>query len=144
MVEISKALEYADFNSFDRVRFPKIKFVGLMQYDGDLKLPANYLVPLLSSSAPRAKCWPLTVSRRSRAARRKSSVTSPLLERQPLRLLSESLETYVEIPSDNVPFNQAPLMKAREITAAGKEALKSGKYDVVRVNYANPDMVGHT
>ena len=35
-------------------------------------------------------------------------------------------------------------MKAREITAAGKEALKSGKYDVVRVNYANPDMVGHT
>ena len=57
---------------------------------------------------------------------------------------NEELETYVEIPSDNVPFNQAPLMKAREITAAGKEALKSGKYDVVRVNYANPDMVGHT
>lgn len=35
-------------------------------------------------------------------------------------------------------------MKAREITAAGKEALLSGKYDMVRVNYANPDMVGHT
>ena len=51
-----RAFEYADFNSFDRVRFQKIKFVGLMQYDGDLKLPANYLVPLLSSSAPRAKC----------------------------------------------------------------------------------------
>ena len=31
---------------FDRVRVPKnLKFVGLMQYDGDLKLPANYLVP---------------------------------------------------------------------------------------------------
>ena len=45
VVEISKAFEYADFNCFDRVRFPKIKFVGLMQYDGDLKLPANYLVP---------------------------------------------------------------------------------------------------
>ena len=40
---------------------------------------------------------------------------------------NENLETYVEIPSDNVPFNQAPLMKAREITAAGKEALRSGK-----------------
>jgi tetratricopeptide (TPR) repeat protein len=45
VVEISKAFEYADFNSFDRVRFPKVKFAGLMQYDGDLKLPANYLVP---------------------------------------------------------------------------------------------------
>lgn len=35
-------------------------------------------------------------------------------------------------------------MKAREITEAGKEALLSGRYDMVRVNYANPDMVGHT
>jgi 2,3-bisphosphoglycerate-independent phosphoglycerate mutase len=35
-------------------------------------------------------------------------------------------------------------MKAREITAAGKEALRSGKYDQVRINFANPDMVGHT
>ena len=60
VVEISKAFEYADFKEFDRVRFPKVKFAGLMQYDGDLKLPANYLCPLLSSSAPRARCWPLT------------------------------------------------------------------------------------
>ena len=45
VVEISKAFEYADFKEFDRVRFPTVKFAGLMQYDGDLKLPANYLVP---------------------------------------------------------------------------------------------------
>jgi hypothetical protein len=32
-------------------------------------------------------------------------------------------------------------MKAREITEAGKEALLSKKYKVVRINYANPDMV---
>ena len=69
----------------------------------------------------------------------------------------------MEIPSDNVPFNTTPAMKAPEITAAGIEALRSKRYDVrpcarardrappyapaaqvVRVNYANPDMVGHT
>ena len=50
----------------------------------------------------------------------------------------EELETYVEIPSDAVPFNEKPDMKAREITEAGKEALLSGKYDMVRVNFANP------
>ena len=55
----------------------------------------------------------------------------------------EELETYVEIPSDTVPFNEAPEMKAREITEAGKEALQSGKYDMVRVNYANPGAHGH-
>jgi bisphosphoglycerate-independent phosphoglycerate mutase (AlkP superfamily) len=32
-------------------------------------------------------------------------------------------------------------MKALEITEAGKEALLSGKYKMVRINYANPDMV---
>lgn len=46
MVEMSKAFEYADFNAFDRVRMPKdLKFVGMMQYDGDLHLPTNFLVP---------------------------------------------------------------------------------------------------
>ena len=50
----------------------------------------------------------------------------------------ERLETYVEIPSDNVPFNQIPEMKAREITEAGKEALLSRRYDMIRINYANP------
>jgi 2,3-bisphosphoglycerate-independent phosphoglycerate mutase len=43
-----------------------------------------------------------------------------------------------------VVFNTKPDMKAREITEAGKEALRCGKYKMVRINYANPDMVGHT
>lgn len=49
-----------------------------------------------------------------------------------------------QIPSDNVVFNKAPAMKAREICEAAKAALRSGRYDMVRVNFANPDMVGHT
>jgi 2,3-bisphosphoglycerate-independent phosphoglycerate mutase len=44
----------------------------------------------------------------------------------------------VEIPSDNCQFNEKPDMKAREITAAGKEALLSEKFQMVRINYANP------
>ena len=145
VVEISKAFEYPDFKGFDRVRFPKVKFAGLMQYDGDLKLPANYLVP------------PPLIERTSGEVLAANGLkTFACSETQKFGhvtffwngnrsgYFNENLETYVEIPSDNVPFNQAPLMKAREITAAGKEALRSGKYDVVRVNYANPDMVGNT
>jgi 2,3-bisphosphoglycerate-independent phosphoglycerate mutase len=48
MVELSKAFEYTEpgkFTSFDRERVPNTKFVGMMQYDGDLHLPKNYLVP---------------------------------------------------------------------------------------------------
>jgi 2,3-bisphosphoglycerate-independent phosphoglycerate mutase len=56
----------------------------------------------------------------------------------------EKLETYVEIPSDIVPFEQRPWMKCAEITDALIEALRSRKYDYYRVNFPNGDMVGHT
>ena len=44
MVMIAKAFEYEDFDKFDRVRFPKIRYAGMLQYDGELKLPSHYLV----------------------------------------------------------------------------------------------------
>lgn len=44
MVMIAKSLEYADFDKFDRVRVPKIRYAGMLQYDGELKLPSHYLV----------------------------------------------------------------------------------------------------
>ncbi|GER31557.1 3-bisphosphoglycerate-independent phosphoglycerate mutase [Striga asiatica] len=44
MVMIAKSLEYEDFDKFDRVRVPNIRYAGMLQYDGELKLPSNYLV----------------------------------------------------------------------------------------------------
>ena len=58
--------------------------------------------------------------------------------------INDDLEVYHEIPSDNIQFNEAPHMKAAEIAKAAREALLSGKFDYVRVNFANGDMVGHT
>ncbi|CAG9467098.1 unnamed protein product [Pedinophyceae sp. YPF-701] len=145
MVEMSKALEYAEFDKFDRKRVPAIKFCGMMQYDGDLKLPTNYLVP------------PPTINKVSGQYLVGSGVrTFACSETQKFGHVTffwngnrsgyfdENLETYVEIPSDACLFNEKPDMKAREICEAAKVALKSGKFDMVRVNFANPDMVGHT
>lgn len=44
MVMVAKAFEYEDFDKFDRVRVPKIRYAGMLQYDGELKLPSHYLV----------------------------------------------------------------------------------------------------
>ena len=145
VIEISKAFEYKDFSHFDRRRWPQVRFAGIMQYDGDLKLPTHYLVP------------PPAISGTSGEFLAKNGLkTFVCSETQKFGHVTffwngnrsgyfdESLETYVEIPSDLVPFNEAPLMKAKEIAAAGVEALRSGKYDQVRINFANPDMVGHT
>ncbi|MPN24219.1 2,3-bisphosphoglycerate-independent phosphoglycerate mutase [bioreactor metagenome] len=53
-------------------------------------------------------------------------------------------ETWQEVPSDVVPFEQRPWMKAAEITDAVVSAIASGKYGMIRLNFANGDMVGHT
>lgn len=146
MVEISKAFEYEGFKMFDRERYPKdLRFVGLMQYDGDLKLPANYLVPppliqhtsgnfLVKNGISTFAC----------SETQKFGHVTFFWNGNRSGYFDEQLETYVEIPSDLVPFNEIPEMKAREICEAGKEAMYSKKYDMVRINFANPDMVGHT
>ena len=59
--------------------------------------------------------------------------------------ISEELETYVEIKSEpNEMIESHPEMKADEVTAKLLEALDSGEFKFLRVNYANGDMVGHT
>jgi 2,3-bisphosphoglycerate-independent phosphoglycerate mutase len=53
-------------------------------------------------------------------------------------------ETWREIPSDVCPFENAPRMKADEITDAVLAAIESGEYKFIRLNFPNGDMVGHT
>jgi len=49
------------------------------------------------------------------------------------------------VPSPDVAtYDLEPAMRAAEVTRATGEAIRSGQYDFVLVNYANPDMVGHT
>ena len=64
---------------------------------------------------------------------------------QPVVLRLLTCVHHAQIKSDqNIAFNEKPRMKCREITAAAVEALRSGKYRHVRLNFPNPDMVGHT
>lgn len=49
------------------------------------------------------------------------------------------------VPSPQVPtYDQKPEMSARQITSQIAQAIASAKYDLIVINYANPDMVAHT
>jgi 2,3-bisphosphoglycerate-independent phosphoglycerate mutase len=145
MVQMSKAFEYPDFKEFDRKRYPKVKFVGMMQYDGDLMLPANYLVdaPVINKVSGQYLCASGVRTFACSETQKFGHVTF-FWNGNKSGYLDEAMETFDCIESDKVIFDEKPDMKAKEIKESSLAAIKSGKYDYIRVNFANPDMVGHT
>jgi len=144
-IELSIAFESLDFDKFDRVRDPDVLFAGMMQYDGDLHIPKNFLVapPLIENPVGAYMCAN-GISTFAISETQKYGHVTYFWNGNKSGYLDEKLETYVEIPSDKIRFDQAPKMKAAEITEKSIELLKSGKYKFGRLNYPNGDMVGHT
>ncbi len=145
-IEISKTFEGGeDFDKFDRVRVPNVIYAGMLEYDGDLHIPKNYLVspPEISNTMGEYLADSGVRSYAISETQKYGHVTY-FWNGNRSGKFSDELETFVEIPSDVVPFEQRPWMKCAEITDALIEALKSGKYDYYRVNFPNGDMVGHT
>ncbi len=144
-IEISRAYEDPEFSNFDRGRNPAVNFVGLLQYDGDALVPKHYLVapPAIDRTMSEFLCASGMRSFAISETQKFGHVTY-FWNGNRSGYIDETLETYVEIPSDNVEFNKTPAMKLREITDKTIELLRSGDYDWGRLNFPNPDMVGHT
>ncbi|SIP95882.1 phosphoglycerate mutase [Aromatoleum tolulyticum] len=143
-IEITRAFEEgAEFDKFDRVRAPKVTYAGMLQYDGDLKLPKRFLV-----DPPAIRDTMSEWFAKSGVAQFACSETQKFGHVTYFwngnRSNKFDGETWQEVPSDVVPFEQRPWMKAAEITDAMIAAVQSGKYKVLRCNYANGDMVGHS
>lgn len=144
-IEISRAFEEKEFTEFDRVRVPDVFYAGMMEYDGDLHIPSNYLVvpPDIDRTVSEYLCAEGVTSFAISETQKFGHVTY-FWNGNRSGYINEELETYVEIPSDKIQFDKAPKMKAVEITDKSIELLRSGKYKWGRINYPNGDMVGHT
>ena len=145
MIEISRAFEDESFEPFDRGQRPKVFYAGMMQYDGDAHIPQNFLVepPLIDATMSELLCA-RDISQFACSETQKFGHVTYFWNGNRSGYFSEKLEKYIEIPSDNVPFETTPNMKAIEITDATIKAIESGSFKFGRVNYANGDMVGHT
>ncbi len=142
-IEITRAFEEENFTEFDRVRFPKVEYAGMLQYDGDLKLPKRFLVPPPAIENTSGE-WFSEAGLKQFACSETQKYGHVTYFWNGNRSNKFDGETYLEIPSDVVPFEQRPWMKSAEITDAMIEAVKSGKYNTLRCNFPNGDMVGHT
>ena len=146
-LQLTRAFEQGSkFSGFERGLRPKIRFAGMMQYDGDLHLPARYLVapPVIDQTLGEfiAACGLRTLAT---SETQKYGHVTYFWNGNRSGCLDDQLERYVEVPSDRMEFDQRPIMRAAEITDVVAAALaESSPPDVIRLNYANGDMVGHT
>ena len=144
-LEISRAFDDAEFDKFDRGEFENVKFAGMLEYDGDAHIPARYLVePPSIENTLTELLVEHGVNEFALSETQKYGHVTYFWNGNRSGKVSEELETYVEIPSDNCPFNEKPAMKCREITDCLIEAMEGKQYGFLRCNFPNGDMVGHT
>ncbi len=145
-IEISRAFCEPDLPYFDRVRTPEVYYAGMLEYDGDRKIPPKYLMlpPKIDHTLSE-----YLVARKLRqfacSETQKFGHVTYFWNGNRSEYIDKSLEEYVDIPSDvGMNFDQRPWMKACEITDATVQRMLADRFDVGRINFANGDMVGHT
>ena len=144
-LEISMAFDDDVFDAFDREPRPDVVYAGMLQYDGDLKLPKRFLV---NPPQIRNTLSELLIENGLRqyavSETQKYGHVTYFWNGNKTGKFNEEMEDYKEIPSDNVSFDERPWMKCADITDDLIEVIKSKKYDFIRCNFPNGDMVGHT
>jgi 2,3-bisphosphoglycerate-independent phosphoglycerate mutase len=144
-IEISRAFSEKEFSEFDRGPLPDVFYAGMMEYDGDAHIPPHFLVqpPAIDHVVSEYLCAEKVKTFAVSETQKFGHVTY-FWNGNRSGYIDESLEKYVEIPSDRIEFDRAPQMKAREITDAVIDLLKRGDYKFGRLNFPNGDMVGHS
>jgi 2,3-bisphosphoglycerate-independent phosphoglycerate mutase len=142
-LELTKAFEADELHEFDRGEKPQVVYAGMMQYDGDLGVPEKFLVSppaidrTMSEYLSNAGIRQFAISE----TQKYGHVTYFFNGNNSTKFATE---TWMEIPSDNCPFEDKPRMQADPITDEAIKAIESGEFEFVRINYPNGDMVGHT
>ena len=142
-LELTKAFEAEELREFDRGPKPDVVYAGMMQYDGDLGVPEKFLVTppaidrTMSEYLSNAGIRQFAISE----TQKYGHVTYFFNGNNSSKF---ETETWMEIPSDNCPFEEKPRMQADPITDEAVKAIESGAFEFVRINYPNGDMVGHT
>ena len=144
-LEITAAFEQDNLSHFDRGARPNVMYAGMMEYDGDLHAPKLFLVnpPEIDRTMGEYLCRS-KVKQLATSETQKFGHVTYFFNGNRSGKFDANFEDYVEVPSDVVPFEQRPWMKAAEVTEVVGDAMGAGKDGMIRLNLANGDMVGHT
>lgn len=140
--EITRSFIDTDFKSFDRKSHPDINFVCLTQYDETFNVtvafPSEPLRNILAEVLSSHHLKQLRIAETEKYAHVtfffNGGVEKPVKGEDRILIPSPKVATY----------DQQPEMSAMPVTDEVVKSIVSAKYDVIILNYANCDMVGHT
>ncbi|AJQ50114.1 MULTISPECIES: 2,3-bisphosphoglycerate-independent phosphoglycerate mutase [Pseudomonas] len=141
--ELSRAFVETDFNEFPRARLPKLAaYIGLTQYSAKIPAPAAFAPSSLNNVLGEYLAKNGKTQLRIAETEKYAHVTFFFSggREEPFEG-----EERILIPSPKVAtYDLQPEMNAPQVTDRIVEAIEQQRYDVIVVNYANGDMVGHT
>lgn len=140
--ELTKAFVLPDFDGFERKVIPKVYFATMTEYEKGLPVriafPPEEVHDSLGETLSKAGLTQLRIAETEKYAHVTYFFNGGNEEAFPG-------EDRILIPSPTVThFDEQPEMSAPEVTDMLIQKIEEGKYDFILVNYANPDMVGHT
>lgn len=144
--ELTRALAIGDFNHFSRLEghAPFLdRYACMTTYDGSLGLPVAFPKESYPNIFPEIIARAGLKQFRCAETEKYAHVTyffnggrEEAFEGEDRKMLAS--------PKDVATYDKKPEMAARAVADATTEAVLTGKYDFILVNFANPDMVGHT
>ena len=142
--ELTRAITQKDFGFFQRQHFPTLSgFVGMTNYDPTLGIPSAYekvKVPQTLGDVVSEKGWKqLRIAETEKYAH----VTYFFNGGEEKELPGEK-RILVPSPRDVKTYDLKPQMSAAQVTEKLLAELRTDDYQFAVVNFANPDMVGHT
>jgi 2,3-bisphosphoglycerate-independent phosphoglycerate mutase len=140
--EITKAFVLPSFDKFERARIDKLLFVTMMEYESSLPVEVAYPPVVLANTLAEVLSNNNMVQLHIAETEKYAHVTFFFngTHEDPF-----PNEDRIIIPSPKVSsYDQQPEMSARELTDRVVKEVKTGNFDAIIVNIANPDMVAHT
>lgn len=142
MRQIVRAFAFPDFDGFPRAYIPDLRLVTMTAYEADF--PVDVIFPDEGITNPLAEVLSKSGCRQIHAAETEKYAHVTYFFNGGLETPFPG-EDRILIPSPKVAtYDLQPEMSAYELTAAIEARIRAHDDDFILVNFANPDMVGHT
>jgi 2,3-bisphosphoglycerate-independent phosphoglycerate mutase len=142
MRQIVTAFAFPEFDGFERLYIPQLDLITMTSYDP--KYPVEVIFPEVGITNPLAEVLSQQGCNQFHAAETEKYAHVTYFFNGGIETMFSGEERHLEPSPKVATYDLQPEMSARPLTAAVLERIQNYDDDFILVNFANPDMVGHT